>query len=112
LGLGFGDSGFGDGGSSMAAGLRGRSGGGCRTGGGGGVWAERQAAVASPAGVVEEAGWAKVGSGGGVGEKPAAGSSVEADPAAASSWEADPAVEASPEPGRVGSAAGTSKGSG
>jgi hypothetical protein len=44
------------GGSSMATGPRGRSGGGYRTGGSGGVWAERWAA-APPVGVVEEAGW-------------------------------------------------------
>jgi hypothetical protein len=72
-----------------------------------------------PAEVVEEAGWARVGS---RGEKPTAGSSVEADPvarslveadsAATSSWAVDPAAEAPPEPGRDGSAAGASKGSG
>jgi hypothetical protein len=55
----------------MATGPRGRSGGDCRTGGGGRVWAERRAAPTPPARVVEEAGWARVGSGGG--EKPAGG---------------------------------------
>jgi hypothetical protein len=92
----------------MAAGLRRRFEGGCWTGGGGGVWAERQAAAAALTGVVDEAGWAMVGSGGGVGEKPAAGSSVEADPAAASSW----VMEESPERGRDGSAVWASNGSG
>jgi hypothetical protein len=43
---------------SIAARPRGRFGGGCQTDGGGGVWAERWAAAAPPAGVVEEAGWA------------------------------------------------------
>jgi hypothetical protein len=57
--------GFGVGGSSMATEPRGRSRGGCRTDGGGGVWAEWWAAAAPPAGVVE-AGWARVGSGGGL----------------------------------------------
>jgi hypothetical protein len=32
--------------------------GGCRTGGGGGVWAKRQAVSVPPSGVVGEAGWA------------------------------------------------------
>jgi hypothetical protein len=58
--------------------------------------------VAPPAEVVEEAGWARVGSEGGVGEKPATGSSVEADLAAARSWASDPAAEALSEPGRMG----------
>jgi hypothetical protein len=89
----------------MAAGLRGRFGGGCRTDGGGGVWAERRAAAVPPAGVVKETGWARVGSGG---EKPAAGSSMEADLATTSSW----AAEALPEPRRDGPAAGERKGSG
>jgi hypothetical protein len=43
----------------MATGPRGRFGGGCRTDGGHGLWAERRAA-APLAGVVEEAGWARV----------------------------------------------------
>jgi hypothetical protein len=70
----------------------------------------RRAAVVSPAGVVEEAGWARVGSGGGVGEEPTVGSSVEANLVAASSWTADPAEEALPKPGREGSVAGASAG--
>jgi hypothetical protein len=43
----------------MAAGPRGRSWGGCRTGGGGGVWAKRRAVATPPTEVVEEAGWAR-----------------------------------------------------
>jgi hypothetical protein len=43
---------------SIAARPRGRFGGGCRTGSGGVVWAERRAVAAPHAGVVEEAGWA------------------------------------------------------
>jgi hypothetical protein len=74
------------------------------------VWAERRATAAAPAGVVEEADWARVGSGGGVGEEPATTSLVGADPAAASSWATDPAAEAPPELGREGSAAGASAG--
>jgi hypothetical protein len=91
---------------------RGRSGGGPRTGGGRGLWAERRAVAGPPAGVVEEVGWARVGSGGGIGEEPAMGSSVEADPAATSSWAADPTTEEPSEPRREGSAAGTSGRSG
>jgi hypothetical protein len=48
------------------------------------VWAERRAVVVPPAGVVEEADWARFGSGGGVDEELAAGISVEADPTATS----------------------------
>jgi hypothetical protein len=55
----------------MATEPRGRFGGGYRTGGGRGLWAERRAAVAPPAGLVEEAGWARVGDGGEDGEEPA-----------------------------------------
>jgi hypothetical protein len=43
----------------MATGPRGIFGGGCRTGGGGGVWAERLAVAAPPGEVVEEDGWAR-----------------------------------------------------
>lgn len=46
-------------GSSMAGGSGGRFGGSCRIDGGGGVWAERRAATPPPAGMVEEAGWAR-----------------------------------------------------
>jgi hypothetical protein len=44
-------------------GPRGRSGGGCQTDSGGGVWVERRAAGAPPVGVVEEAGWAGLAAG-------------------------------------------------
>jgi hypothetical protein len=43
----------------MATRPRGGSGGGRGTDSGGGVWAERRAAVAPPAELVEEAGWAR-----------------------------------------------------
>jgi hypothetical protein len=49
--------GFGVGVSSIAAGPRGRFGGGCQTDDGGRVWAEQWAATVSPVGVVEEVGW-------------------------------------------------------
>jgi hypothetical protein len=100
LGLGFGGSRFGGGDLPWPLDLEGGwGGGGCRTGGGG-VWAERRAAATPPAGVVEEAGWAKVASEG------------EKSTAVASSWAANPAAEAPPKPGRDGAAAGTSKGGG
>jgi hypothetical protein len=51
-GLGFGVWG-------LATGPRGIFGGGCRTDGGGGVWAERLAVAAPPGEVVEEDGWAR-----------------------------------------------------
>jgi hypothetical protein len=46
-------------GISMTAGPRGRSKGGCWTGGGSEVWAERRLAAAPPTWVVEEAGWVR-----------------------------------------------------
>jgi hypothetical protein len=96
----------------MVIGPRGRSGGGPRTGGGRGLWAERRAAAAPPAEVVEEIGWARVCGRGGIGEEPMTGSSVEADPVETSLWAADPAAKEPPGLGREGSAAGTSGRSG
>jgi hypothetical protein len=48
----------------MATEPRGRFRGSCQTDSGRGLWAERRAVVAPPDGVVEEAGWARVGGGG------------------------------------------------
>jgi hypothetical protein len=92
------------------AGVRGRFGGGCRTSGGDGVWAERRAEAAPPAAVVEEGGWARSVAGASRsrshgwfagdeenGEEPMGGTSVEADPVAA-----DPVAEVPPEPGGTG----------
>jgi hypothetical protein len=80
----------------MVTGPKGRSGGGYRTDGGRGLWAERRA---PPAGVVEEAGWARVGDGG---DGPAVAGSHAADPVAVRSWAADPVTEAPPKPGETG----------